>query len=182
MKKVLFAVFAVLLVFGLARVDFASAGDEQDFCQVTPGVWVLDLEGTTGNELVTIHYAVDYSLIDLSSLGITINNEQNTVFDTFADERGDLVIKFYPILENLETEKSYPVLVTGFYLDGGPLDPCADQVVLKELGPAMSEGDGNFILEGDKVRGEEGQGATVQTCDTPDFDGECPYGDYNPFP
>jgi len=39
-----------------------------------------------------------------------------------------------------------------------------------------------ILAGGDKVRGEEGDGATTQTCITPDYTGDgCPYGDYNPF-
>ena len=135
-KRLAFLVAACLLVFGLVRVDLASAEDEQDFCQVTPGVWVLDEDGTTGNEQVTVHYAVPYSSVNLESLKITVGEVENIVFNTFADDRGDLVIKFYPEQENLEVGGPYPVLVTGNDLLGEPLEECADEVSVKDMGPA----------------------------------------------
>ena len=62
---------------------------------------------------------------------------------------------------------------------------CVDPVETPETEPEESASEtpesADVVLEsGDMVRGNEGQGSTVQTCDTPDYTGECPYGDYNP--
>lgn len=146
-KKIALACLAVLMTLGLVAVGPTWAEDEQDFMQVSPRVWVLAEEGTTGTDLVTIHLAIPYLSVDTSTLIVSVIGEEYQedeclITSVFADDRGDLVIKFLPGTEGLLGP--YLVEVTGFYVDGGGSlseegEPLIRDIVVKEAGPMGTE-------------------------------------------
>ena len=52
------------------------AEDKQDFMQVSPRAWVLDLEeGATGNDLVDIRIAILFLSVDTSTLAVSVTGD-----------------------------------------------------------------------------------------------------------
>ncbi|MFC1711215.1 hypothetical protein ACFLZ1_01375 [Patescibacteria group bacterium] len=153
MKKIIYAIFAVFLVFGFVKTNVAKAQDNQLDPLVSPRVWVI---GANAVEEITVHVAYPYS----ESLDVVLLvDDYFPQFRTFADDRGDLVIRFKPEISTDDVGDNHILTVKIGEL-GELYDKDADFSV-KELGPTMPDG-GVVILEGDKVRGDEGVGEVNQ--------------------
>jgi len=123
MKKIIIAVLAVMFLVGGVTATKVLA---QEFMQVSPRTWVL---GSSGIEPIDIHLAVPLkSITDRSLVGVEVyyydyeDEEAEPLIKKVeieedisigADTRGDLVIKFVPILDTSLFEKSLFVEVTG---------------------------------------------------------------------
>ncbi len=125
MKKIIIAVLALLLLAGGVTAAKVLA---QEFMQVSPRTWVL---GSSGIEPIDIHLAVPLkSIINREEVGVKVyykeilvdgeGNETEKVvvpveieesISIGADSRGDLVIKFVPILDASLIGKSLTVKV-----------------------------------------------------------------------
>jgi hypothetical protein len=125
MKKIIFAVLAALVVFGFVQAGPAAAGDEQLPFQVSPRTWVL---GASGIEVVDIHYAVSLSSVDADSLKVTLLSDGVPIDDpyvpvaVFADDRGELVVKFVPDPNVLLDGDTLTVQLTGYFTDLSEID------------------------------------------------------------
>lgn len=106
MKKILILSLLTTIAMGYLYIQMVSEtnpknvgtavlGAQEEFL-ISPSVWVL---GTKGIEQITIHIAVSYSQVETVDINIVkdeITLDEVESFSKFADNRGELVLKFKP--------------------------------------------------------------------------------------
>lgn len=87
MRKLLGAVCAIGLVFGLS---VGAVCAESVPIVVSPNV--INIDSLGGG--VTVHAEIPFSIVDVGSISATLDGKAITVQSAFADNCGDLVVKF----------------------------------------------------------------------------------------
>jgi len=79
----------LVLVLVLVLSGTVMAAEDNLKIQVSPNV--INLSSNGGS--FSIHAEISYSLVEEENLGITVNDEPILELTTFADDRGELVVK-----------------------------------------------------------------------------------------
>ena len=148
MKKFLVAIVAMVALVWTAGVYAAADPVSEDPIHVSPKVWVIAAEVDetvipAGNALdeITAHIAYPFYQVDVGSIVVDLGGLRGEVVDAFADDRGDLVVKFVFGEYELEPDPALTVTINFNDLSG---DPVGDEyttttVTVREPGPVDAE-------------------------------------------